>query len=250
MGREKAALSVVILLIQLCVISFTVVSVTSPNWGYQSSESPLNREDIREVEIGLFRFCDSLRDRDIRRDDATKCVRCFNTALAKTYDTYFTLGISQSFLPRSTQTSSNSLARKGALLQTLAIVLLVAETAFFFLFLFYSQFALLLKIYRRLQNYLLLASLVSNICELACLAALLTLFRDNYKNIQMGLGQSLAFATVALAILRVFLIFKIVHVIVRDYNRSLRRGGNENYRIQMKRTTVTKSTNKSATSKS
>ncbi len=59
-GRQKAALTVIILLIQLCAISFTVVSLTTANWAYQSTTSPLNQEDIREVEIGIFQFCDSL----------------------------------------------------------------------------------------------------------------------------------------------------------------------------------------------
>ena len=60
MGRQKAALIVIILLVQLTAISFTVVSVTSSNWAVQSTRSPINEHDIREVQIGVFKFCDSL----------------------------------------------------------------------------------------------------------------------------------------------------------------------------------------------
>ena len=91
-------------------------------------------------------------------DAAAKCVRCFNTALSKTYDTYYKQQISQNFFSKQSSSSSSSLARKGALLQSLSVTLLVSEVAFFFLFLFYAQFALLLKMYRRLQNYLLLGN--------------------------------------------------------------------------------------------
>ena len=60
MGRQKATFAVIVLLTQLCAITFAILSLSSPKWAYQSNTSPLNEHDVREVEIGVFYFCDSL----------------------------------------------------------------------------------------------------------------------------------------------------------------------------------------------
>ena len=105
------------------------------------------------------------RNKHSGEDESTRCIRCFNSASKKSYDTYFHLGIGQNFLTHSPGVSQDgsSLARKGAFLQTLAIGMLLSEAIFFFCFLFYSQFSLLLKLYRRLQNYLLLGKSSNNV---------------------------------------------------------------------------------------